>query len=145
MTELRIFKEGTTSRIPRKRLARLFAAIVKEETSARHWHQVNLVFTTDRRIRSLNRRFRSRDRATDVLSFQLGDSSDRDGITGEVYISISTAKRQAREYCSTVTDELLRLACHGLLHLLGYDHVKPADAEVMKAREDYFLEKIRGV
>ena len=142
MTKLHVFKE-VPSRAPKKKLSLLFEAITNEESHSRWSGQVNLVFTTDKRMRTLNRQFRSRDKTTDVLSFNLNDQIADDRIFGEVYISVPTAKRQANYYRTTLTDELLRLACHGLLHLFGYDHVKASEAEKMKAREDYFLEKLR--
>lgn len=142
MMELYIFKE-VNSRVPKKRLLLLFEAIANEESYSRWRGQVNLVFTTERRIRTLNRQFRSLDKSTDVLSFHLGEPTAHDSIFGEIYISVPTAKRQANQYQSTLTDELLRLACHGMLHLFGYNHVKASDAKKMKVREDYFLEKIR--
>jgi probable rRNA maturation factor len=100
------------------------------------------VFTTDRRIRALNKKFRNLDRPTDVLSFGFDDPEDPEDTFGEIYVSVPTAKRQARQYGITLTDELLRLACHGVLHLFGYDHVKTAEAKEMEAREDHFLKRL---
>ena len=142
MIKLHVFKE-VTSRAPKKKLSLLFKAITKEESHARLSGRINLVFTTDQRMRRLNRQFLSRDKTTDVLSFNLDDQTEVDHIFGEIYISVPTAKRQAKQYRTTLTDEFLRLACHGLLHLLGYDHDKAGDAKTMKAREDYYVEKVR--
>ncbi len=142
MIKLHVFKE-VTNRAPKKKLSLLFEAIAKEESHARLSGRINLVFTTDQRMRRLNRQFRSRDKTTDVLSFNLDDQTADDRIFGEIYISVPTAKRQAKQYRTTLTDEFLRLACHGLLHLLGYDHDKAGDAKTMKAREDYYVEKVR--
>jgi probable rRNA maturation factor len=142
MTGLQIYKQ-VKSRVPRKRLADLFEAIADEESLSDESGQINLVFTSDARIRALNRRFRSQDRATDVLSFHLDEPTDREDVAGEIYISVPTAKRQARQFRSTLTEELLHLACHGILHFLGYDHSSPARMRRMKTREEYFLGKLR--
>ena len=61
------------------------------------------------------------------------------GIVGEVYISVDTARRQAAEWRATLGDEILRLVCHGPLHLCGYDHHRAVDAVRMRRREEHFL------
>ncbi len=76
------------------------------------------VLVSDRRIRELNRRYRKRSAATDVLSFPLREN----GYLGEVVISAPTARRQARRYHHCVEEEVKLLLLHGVLHLLGYDH-----------------------
>jgi len=144
MTGLHVFKE-TKIRVPKKKLSILFEAIANNESHSYQRGDINLVFTTDSRLRALNRQFRSRDKSTDVLSFRLEESTAYDNIVGEIYISVPMAKRQAHEYQTTLSNELLRLTCHGLLHLFGYDHVKTSDAKKMKVREDYYLARFRRV
>jgi len=90
-----------------------------------------VVLCSDYMIRKLNRQYRGKDKATDVLSFRFGD----DDLLGEVYISSQRAKVQARRYGVSYEDELKRLLVHGLLHLMGYDHIKRADRAAMEARE----------
>jgi len=72
----------------------------------------------DARVRALNRKFRRKDKPTDVLSFP----SDQRGYLGDVVIASGIAARQARQAGHPVGTELRVLALHGLLHLLGYDH-----------------------
>jgi probable rRNA maturation factor len=98
-----------------------------------------LVFTDDEEIRVLNRDYRRHDRATDVLSFHLqelageGDPAG-DGVElGDIVISVETAKRRA--HGKRLVSELERLAVHGLCHLFGHDHKKPAEAKLMFALE----------
>lgn len=142
MTRLRIFKD-VKSPVPRKKLTALFEAIASEESLSDQRGQINLIFTGDSRIRALNRKFRSQDTATDVLSFHLDEPTGQDDVAGEIYISLPTARRQARQFQSTLTEELLRLACHGILHYLGYDHDSLRRAKKMSAKEEYFLRKLR--
>lgn len=86
--------------------------------------EVHVLFTGDERIRELNRLWRSRDAATDVLSFPDGDELPDGGrLLGEIVISVDTARRQAIGQGHDERRELLELALHGTLHLLGYDHV----------------------
>ncbi len=81
--------------------------------------QVTILFTSDREMRSLNRRFRGKDRSTDVLSFPAHEGP---GYLGDLAISLAAARRQARGAGWSVGDEIHFLMLHGLLHLLGYDH-----------------------
>jgi len=85
--------------------------------------EVHLLFTGDDRIRELNHQWRGRDATTDVLSFPDGDElPDGRRLLGEIVISVDTARRQAATEGHDERRELLELALHGTLHLLGYDH-----------------------
>lgn len=77
-----------------------------------------IALVSDRRMRALNRQFRGKDYATDVLSFP----SDDRGFLGDIVIATGVAARQAREAGHPLRTELRVLSLHGLLHLLGYDH-----------------------
>jgi probable rRNA maturation factor len=79
---------------------------------------VTVAIVSDARVRALNRQYRRKDKATDVLSFPSGERGD----LGDVVIAAGVAARQAREAGHSVATELRVLALHGLLHLLGYDH-----------------------
>jgi probable rRNA maturation factor len=79
---------------------------------------LTIALVSDARIRALNRRFRGKDRATDVLSFP----ADESGVLGDVVIAAGVAARQAVEAGHSLQAEFRVLALHGLLHLLGYDH-----------------------
>jgi probable rRNA maturation factor len=81
------------------------------------------------RSAALNRRYRRRPQATDVLSF----AADGNGALGDVVISVPTARRQARRYRHSLEDEIKLLMLHGVLHLLGYDHA--TDRGQMNRRE----------
>ena len=80
--------------------------------------KINVRLMGDADIRRLNRRFRGRDKATDVLSFNM----DEDGVLGDIAISTETARRNAGRYAAAYRPELKRLVVHGVLHILGYDH-----------------------
>ncbi len=110
--------------------------------------ELSLTLTSDESMRVLNRDYRKKDRATDVLSFsqieELGGAppdpravANIDGMPlGDVVISIDTAVAQAHEYGIAPADRLRTLLNHGFLHLLGYDHERsPTDARKMFARE----------
>jgi probable rRNA maturation factor len=100
--------------------------------------EVNCVFTTDNAVQSLNRDFRKKDVTTDVLSFPWeGD----DELLGEVYISIPQVLRQAPEFGATPKQEIQRVCLHGILHLLGYDHIDEKDRKVMEPKEESYLKR----
>lgn len=138
--KLRIYKEVSV-RLPRQRISSLFSLIVDEEAEPDSRATVHLVFTDDVQLQQLNREFRAKDTPTDVLSFNLDNTSEAGAVFGEIYISVPTAIRQAESYGAGNAEELLRLTCHGLLHLFGYDHLTAAEADDMKARESRFLEQ----
>jgi probable rRNA maturation factor len=84
-----------------------------------------VAIVSDRRVRELNRRYRGKDYATDVLSFPSGSSPQPrvpSPYLGDIVIGRGMARRQARDARHSETVELRVLALHGLLHLLGYDH-----------------------
>jgi probable rRNA maturation factor len=82
---------------------------------------VSVLLTTDKKIKTLNRDFRRKNKATDVLSFPAAEIS-RGEVAGDLAISVDTALRQAREHGHSLAVELKVLVLHGLLHLAGYDH-----------------------
>lgn len=92
-----------------------------------------MYFCGDRRIRTLNRRYRRQDRATDVLAFP-APASGPGGLLGDIVISLPYAARQARRRGEPLAAELDRLLLHGYLHLLGYDH--ETDDGEMESLED---------
>jgi probable rRNA maturation factor len=93
---------------------------------------VSVLLTTDKAIRALNREFRRKNTATDVLSFPASEVS-RGEVAGDLAVSIDTARRQARDQGHTLATEIKVLILHGLLHLAGYDHEK--DSGEMARRE----------
>ena len=83
---------------------------------------VNVALVSDARVRALNKRYRRKDRATDVLSFPSRQPAPAPPLLGDIVIARGIARRQAREAHHSEGTELRVLALHGLLHLLGYDH-----------------------
>ena len=140
---LAVFKE-TPARLPRRQLQRLFDVVVRAEGRTTWPSTVNLVVTDNRQLRSLNRQFRSTDKATDVLSFNIDPPEEPDGVFGEIYLSEPYVRRQAADHGRGVWSEYRLLFCHGLLHLFGYDHASPADERAMFARQERYLLEAGG-
>ena len=106
---------------------------------------LNIVIVDNEKIREINREYRNIDRPTDVISFALEDDDtfikmDK-RILGDIYISIDKAKEQAEEYGHALLRELCFLTIHGILHLLGYDHMDKKDEKKMFDLQDKILDK----
>lgn len=109
--------------------------------------EISVLLVGDRSMRTLNRRYRGKDRTTDVLSFPLRGgrfSRVQSGLLGDIVISVPAAARQAREMGETLRSEIDRLLVHGFLHLLGFDHERGGTAaRRMEARERRLREMLR--
>jgi probable rRNA maturation factor len=98
---------------------------------------VELILTTDEEIKELNKKYRNKDKATDVLSFPLENMPGMP--LGSIVISVDTAKKGAEEFGHSLEDEIKLLFIHGLLHLLGYDH--ETDDGEMREKEKEIIKK----
>lgn len=103
--------------------------------------ELSLVLVCDSSIRALNRQWRRKDAATDVLSFPLGEAPGPVGgrLLGDIVISMDTARRAAKAHGESIEDELARYLAHGLLHLLGFDHRRRSEAKEMERMERRLL------
>jgi probable rRNA maturation factor len=129
--KLRVSAAGPASHPPLPSKPTLTRYLREAQTAVGLRGQVAVLLTTDAGIRSLNRRFRKQNKATDVLSFPVEDAGT--GQAGDLAISVDTAARQAREQGHALKVELRVLMLHGLLHLAGYDH--ETDDGKMAAKE----------
>ena len=105
---------------------RAFAERALRAVGAKPARGATVAFVSDRRMRELNRQFRGRDYATDVLSFPAEpdefEGDEAEGYIGDVVVSLERAAAQAAEHGLTFENEVEQLILHGLLHLSGYDH-----------------------
>lgn len=103
----------------------------------------SIIFVSETEIQKINREYRQIDRVTDVISFALFDGEkiidDERTILGDIYICIPRMKEQAKEYGHSEKRELSFLVVHGLLHLLGYDHMTKKEEEIMFKIQDEIL------
>jgi len=123
------------------RYIRLVNWILKSEKATQPWN-ISIIFIDDRFIVQLNERFLQRSNPTDVISFNLTDSPNQ--AEGEIYISVETAQRNAKEYAEDLDNELSRLAAHGVYHLLDYDDATPEQRQEMTNLENKALENINS-
>ena len=106
---------------------------------------LTILIDTPERIQTLNRTFRNVDRVTDVLTFPAWEgeiSLSADGYLGDIMICYDRAAEQAEEYGHSLERELSFLAVHGVLHLLGYDHMTEEDERIMREKQKTILDSI---
>jgi probable rRNA maturation factor len=109
--------------------------------------ELSVLFIGARAMRTLNRQYRGKDSATDVLSFSLREGRFgrvQPNMLGDIVIAVPVARQQAVDADLTLQQELERLLVHGLLHLVGYDHERgAADARIMRMKERSLLTGLR--
>ena len=110
--------------------------------------EISLSYVDEDEMHELNREWRGIDRATDVLSFECDSAFDEDIPVdeivelGDVILAPEVIARQAPGFGNSAADECRLMLVHGLLHLLGYDHIEDDEAEAMEAREDALLREL---
>ncbi|MDR0474417.1 MAG: rRNA maturation RNase YbeY [Treponema sp.] len=114
----------------------------------KNWN-LSVLFCNDEFIRSLNKQYRNRDEATDVLSFALGETIDEGSgeercFPGDIVISLETLRKQAASFGVDEDEELRRLLVHGILHLNGMDHAGNQSGEPMLVLQEKILRELGG-
>ncbi len=109
--------------------------VLKGENRGRD--NLSLAFVSKEEIKKINKKFRHKNKPTDVLSFLINEKQ----YLGEIIICPEVVKENAKKYKTTVKQEMMKVFVHGILHLLGYEHEKTnKEAEIMeKKQEKYFL------
>lgn len=128
------FRRGTKSFVNEKQFlknAEITFEILRSNLFPKREGYVEVTFCLDKEMKNINKEFRSKDKATDVLSFPSDFLNDKKVPTlGDILISVETAKRQS----SDLKLELIKLFNHGILHLLGFDHEKVSQKERQKMK-----------
>lgn len=138
---IRISRVGSW-KIPLRLLEKATLAVFREEGVSEA--ELSLTFLDDDGIRTLNREYLGRDHPTDVIAFPLHESDQP--VIGDVYVGYEQAARQAEAEGVGLEEELARLAIHGTLHVLGYDHPLGEDrweSSMFRIQED-ILERVLG-
>ncbi|EKD42859.1 MAG: hypothetical protein ACD_72C00552G0003 [uncultured bacterium] len=113
-----------------KDIQKIAQAIAKKEKKIKG--EIELSFIGDKEMTTLNYHYRGKKYPTDVLSFAWQEESGfKSSLLGQIYICYPQIKRQAKEWKVTVEAELARMLIHGLLHLVGHDHIKKTEAKKM--------------
>ena len=110
--------------------------------------ELSITLTDDKNIHALNKKYRNIDKPTDVLSFAFRESDEPQildsefEILGDIIISVERAKIQAEDFGHSFLREIIFLEVHGLLHLLGYDHIEEQDRIEMEAEQRFIMDKL---
>ena len=112
-----------------------------DEDEAEESFEISLAFADDATVQGLNRDYRGQDKPTNVLSFETGEEAlpGEPVLLGDVVLARETCAREAADMGKSFRDHLTHLTIHGVLHLLGYDHIDEEDAEVMESLEVQIL------
>lgn len=115
------------------------------------FYEVSVIFVSKSRIQEINKLYRNIDKVTDVISFALFDKIEDNDIIinegnittlGDIFICLDKAKEQSSEYGHSLLREVAFLACHGLLHLLGYDHYNLDEENIMFNKQEEILKNL---
>ena len=110
-------------------------------------YELSVTFVRSRTIHTINRDYRGIDRPTDVISFAIRDDMEFEMVEGmndlgDIFINIDYSRKQAKQYGHSYRREIAFLFTHGMLHCLGYDHMKEEDEKVMFALQDEILDPV---
>ncbi|HKG67333.1 MAG TPA: rRNA maturation RNase YbeY [Segetibacter sp.] len=122
-------------RVNKKRIVREFVGDIFSH-EGKELKLLNYVFCSDSYLLTINKSFLKHDFFTDIISFDLSEGV---GTVGEIYISLDRVKENSAIHSTTFSGELLRVICHGALHLCGYRDKKKSEITLMRQKEDYYL------
>jgi len=143
--EILIKNQQKIAKIYRRRIREIIKNIIQylkvdEKT------EISILFTDDKFIKLLNKKYRGINKSTDVLTFNLEEGDlifpevDKNKLLGDIVVSVETAQRQANNLNHNLEKELAILLIHGLLHLIGYDHEEDRDNKIMQVKENEILD-----
>lgn len=150
---MNLFIENYTNQILTDKYKKIISDVIKFALELENVHskpEIGVYIVDNEEIKKLNKKFRSVDKETDVLSFPMIEFNDKPKdalikkniLLGDIVISLPKVFEQAREYGHTIEREIGFLVVHGILHLLGYDHINPGDEKIMFDKQEIILAKI---
>ncbi len=125
-------------RLSKKETIRTIDGVIRTERG--RLRALSVVYTNNARIRAINRKHLNHNYVTDVITFEI---EPRPALEAEIYINLDRARRQAKQYRQSFTEETRRLLIHGMLHVMGYDDASPTARERMRREEDALLAGLR--
>lgn len=141
MVEL-LFNEEVVCPFSKEDLLPLIKAAAKKDKKI--WGILEVTVVSEATIKKLNKKYRNKNKVTDVLSFSLVEGDSHPGpYLGEIYICYKQILRQAKEFNVEPKDEFGRMLVHGLLHLIGHDHIKDSEAKKMFSLQEKILDSVK--
>lgn len=139
-TALRIRNESTRKRLYRSDVLTRLADRILSAESVDEATEISILFCDDPFMTELNKEYRNKNSATDVLSFEQENIPGQvPQVLGDIIISLETVESNCQGDAGTMRDEVRMLVCHGLLHLLGYDHGTQKEKTVMHQKQALYL------
>ncbi len=136
--DITITNNSPFSRLPARKMRRAVEVTLAGERVARkRVKTLSMILVDNAQLRAMNKEFLRHDYDTDIITFSLDDNY----IDGELYISVEMADENAAFYGVSRTNELIRLAIHGTLHLLGYDDATPDERAAMEMKENLYIRR----
>lgn len=129
----------TEREIDNKKVNEIIKEIVKDFIENYSEKIINILITDDSEIEKFNRKYRNKEGPTDVLSFEYGLDEE---VIGEIIISIDSIEKNAKELNETFDEEFYYILIHGVLHILGYDHIEDEEAREMDKLQDEYYNKL---
>lgn len=135
--------EGFDDLVNEEEIREYVEKVLEKEYDSKAPVYVSLLFTGNNEIQVINREYRDKDQPTDVISFAYHETEDFDigpyDTLGDIVISLERVVEQAKEYNHSPKRELFYVLTHGILHLLGYDHIEEEERKEMRAKEEEIL------
>lgn len=141
--EMSLEKEGFDDLVNEEEIRTYVQKVLEKEYESEAPVYMSLLLTGNDEIQVINREYRDKDQPTDVISFAYHETEDFDigpyDTLGDIVISLERVVEQAQEYNHSPKRELFYVLTHGILHLLGYDHIEEEDKIEMRAKEEEIL------
>jgi probable rRNA maturation factor len=141
--EMSLEIEGFDDLVNEEEIRGYVEKVLEKEYDSKAPVYVSLLFTGNDEIQVINREYRDKDQPTDVISFAYHETEDFDigpyDTLGDIVISLERVVEQAKEYNHSPKRELFYVLTHGILHLLGYDHIEEEERKEMRAKEEEIL------
>lgn len=141
--EMSLEIEGFDDLVKEEEIREYVQKVLEKEYESEAPIYMSLLFTGNDEIQVINREYRDKDQPTDVISFAYHETEDFDigpyDTLGDIVISLERVVEQAKEYNHSDKRELFYVLTHGILHLLGYDHIEEEDKKEMRAKEEEIL------
>ena len=141
--EMSLEIEGFDDLVNEEEIRGYVEKVLEKEYDSKTPVYVSLLFTGNDEIQVINREYRDKDQPTDVISFAYHETEDFDigpyDTLGDIVISLERVVEQAKEYNHSPKREFFYVLTHGILHLLGYDHIEEEERKEMRAKEEEIL------
>lgn len=126
-------------------LKKIAEIILKDHNINLKNYFLSVAFLDKNEMRKVNKKYRKKDKSTDVISVELQNKNfaDKQNWLGEILICENVVSQNAKKYKTTTQKEIVKVFIHGLLHILGYDHEKDSQAQEMEDKEAFYFSKLR--